>query len=288
MRLVAYGEHLHADGLFESFVLTDELDGYDAARPFPRPAVCRARAAPDARRDPDLGRAHPPRGRTVARRFHAAGYNHRDLYCCHFFVKEPEPGRFEIRLIDLQRVQRRRRFRRRWIVKDLAQLAYSAPRIGSSVRTRWPSCGTTWACGSSRPSRQTAGARGSGQATTHGTADLGIDCVRIGLVIEQFDPAPGRPGTMDLPVRRRLVRRGHEVHVVADHFSRGDRRRLPIVAHRVECAGSRRAISPPPPRPGSARWPLDVIHDMGCGWYCDVFQPHGGCACCGGRAKPAR
>ncbi len=36
--------------------------------------------------------------------------------------------RREIRLIDLQRVQRRRWFRRRWIVKDLAQLAWSAPR----------------------------------------------------------------------------------------------------------------------------------------------------------------
>ena len=64
----------------------------------------------------------------VARRFHAAGYNHRDFYCGHFFVREPARGKFEIRLIDLQRVQRRRRFRRRWIVKDLAQLVWSAPR----------------------------------------------------------------------------------------------------------------------------------------------------------------
>ena len=31
-------------------------------------------------------------------------------------------------MIDLQRVQRRRRFRRRWLVKDLAQLAWSVPR----------------------------------------------------------------------------------------------------------------------------------------------------------------
>ena len=29
---------------------------------------------------------------------------------------------------DLQRVQHRARFRQRWLVKDLAQLAYSAPR----------------------------------------------------------------------------------------------------------------------------------------------------------------
>ena len=51
-----------------------------------------------------------------------------NFYCCHFFVREDAPGEFAIRLIDLQRVQHRRRFRRRWLVKDLAQLAYSAPR----------------------------------------------------------------------------------------------------------------------------------------------------------------
>ena len=63
----------------------------------------------------------------IARRFHAAGFNHRDFYCCHFLVKETSPGRFDVRLIDLQRVQRRRWFRRRWIVKDLAQLASMSP-----------------------------------------------------------------------------------------------------------------------------------------------------------------
>jgi hypothetical protein len=62
------------------------------------------------------------------RRFHAAGYNHRDLYCCHLFVREAAPGRFAMRMIDLQRVQHRRWLRRRWIVKDLAQLAWSVPR----------------------------------------------------------------------------------------------------------------------------------------------------------------
>ena len=75
----------------------------------------------------------------IARRFHAAGYNHRDFYTCHFLVKEPSPGQFDVRLIDLQRVQRRRWFRRRWIVKDLAQLAYSAPRdrIGPKEWIAW-------------------------------------------------------------------------------------------------------------------------------------------------------
>ena len=68
----------------------------------------------------------------IARRFHAAGFNHRDFYCCHFLTKETWPGQFDVRLIDLQRVQKRRWLRRRWIVKDLAQLAAMSPddRVG--------------------------------------------------------------------------------------------------------------------------------------------------------------
>ena len=68
----------------------------------------------------------------IARRFHAAGFNHRDFYACHFLTKEISPGQFDVRLIDLQRVQKRRWLRRRWIVKDLAQLASMSPddRVG--------------------------------------------------------------------------------------------------------------------------------------------------------------
>ncbi len=84
----------------------------------------------------------------LARRFHRAGYNHRDFYLCHFLARPPQsrPGKsqdatkpppdaaelasepaFELVLIDLQRVQYRPPFRLRWLVKDLAQLNYSAP-----------------------------------------------------------------------------------------------------------------------------------------------------------------
>jgi heptose I phosphotransferase len=75
----------------------------------------------------------------VARRFHTAGFNHRDFYCCHFFIQESCDGRFAVRLIDLQRVEQRRRWRARWIIKDLAQLAYSAPgeRVTRTLRMRF-------------------------------------------------------------------------------------------------------------------------------------------------------
>jgi heptose I phosphotransferase len=123
MRLVAYGEKHHADGLQESFVITEELEEFAELPQYLRRNYSGKRAQQNERKLLQLVREIAG----IVRRFHGAGYNHRDMYCCHFFVKEPLPGSREIRLIDLQRVQRRRWFRRRWIVKDLAQLAWSAP-----------------------------------------------------------------------------------------------------------------------------------------------------------------
>jgi hypothetical protein len=129
MRVVACGEQLRDDGRLESFLLTEELSGYSELaglleRRFPP-------GQPRGRRDVEL-RGLLGQVARMARRFHDAGYNHRDLNCYHFLVRECGPGEFDVRLIDLQRVQHRRWRRRRWIVKDLAQLAASAPagRIG--------------------------------------------------------------------------------------------------------------------------------------------------------------
>jgi heptose I phosphotransferase len=122
MRVVACGDKLHDDGRFESFLLTEELAGYSELEGFLRSRF----AAAETRTDPDLARLLVQVA-DIARRFHAAGYNHRDFNCYHFLVKELSPGRIDVRLIDLQRVQHRRWLRRRWIVKDLAQLASTAP-----------------------------------------------------------------------------------------------------------------------------------------------------------------
>lgn len=126
MELAAYGESLSDDGLLESFLLTPELEGYAQLDDFLRNRFASLNTEGGAR-DAQLQRliGHVA---AIARQFHDAGFNHRDLYCCHFFVHERATGDFDIRLIDLQRVQLRTRMRRRWIVKDLAQLAYSAPR----------------------------------------------------------------------------------------------------------------------------------------------------------------
>lgn len=71
-----------------------------------------------------------------ARRMHQLGINHRDLYLCHFrrekrSLAEANPRCY---LIDLHRAQLRRRVPRRWLVKDLAGLYFSAMDCGLSRR----------------------------------------------------------------------------------------------------------------------------------------------------------
>ena len=127
MRVAAWGERLHPDGRLESYLMTEELEGYRPLEQFFAEPFGQLEAHSGATRNRDLRRLIRLVA-DIARRFHGAGYNHRDFYCCHFFVKESSSGRFDVRLIDLQRVQHRIRFRRRWLVKDLAQLSYSASR----------------------------------------------------------------------------------------------------------------------------------------------------------------
>jgi heptose I phosphotransferase len=129
MPLVAYGQKLYADGRLESFLLSEELPGYCELQDFiQRRFLPRSTVRPP---EPFLRRLIVQVA-DIARRFHAAGFNHRDFYCCHFLVKETSPDECDVRLIDLQRVQKRRWLRRRWIVKDLAQLASMSPddRVG--------------------------------------------------------------------------------------------------------------------------------------------------------------
>ncbi|HEV3022292.1 MAG TPA: lipopolysaccharide kinase InaA family protein, partial [Pirellulales bacterium] len=130
--LVACGRRLRGDGTAESFVLTEELAGFTQLDHFLRrrfPAVEQAVEGPGGNlpRDRELD-ALIRSVADAAARFHGLGFNHRDFYCCHFFIRETLRGRFDVHLIDLQRVEHRRWLRRRWLVKDLGQLAYSAPR----------------------------------------------------------------------------------------------------------------------------------------------------------------
>jgi hypothetical protein len=63
----------------------------------------------------------------LTRRFHGGGFIYKDYYLSHIFVAIGE-----MHFIDLQRVKGPRRFRWRWLVKDLGALAYSAQLAGAT------------------------------------------------------------------------------------------------------------------------------------------------------------
>lgn len=70
----------------------------------------------------------------MIRRMHDAGWHHQDLYLCHV-LQVPAADREELHLIDLGRVRRHSQLRaQHWIVKDLAQLNYSARLVAPSER----------------------------------------------------------------------------------------------------------------------------------------------------------
>ncbi|MEO5657279.1 MAG: lipopolysaccharide kinase InaA family protein [Nitrospiria bacterium] len=101
----------------ESFLLTEELSGFQSVE-------TRWRTTPPG---PAEKRAMIVQIADLTRRMHAQGFNHRDFYLCHLFVRlDPIEG-WQWRVLDLQRVDRRRWFRSRWLIKDLAALNYSAP-----------------------------------------------------------------------------------------------------------------------------------------------------------------
>jgi len=75
----------------------------------------------------------------TAAALHRAPLHHRDLYLCHFLARPAAPA--DVRLIDAARVRKLPRlFRRRWVVKDLAQFWYSTTKhrqITDKQRDAW-------------------------------------------------------------------------------------------------------------------------------------------------------
>ena len=71
-----------------------------------------------------------------SRRMHQAGINHRDFYICHFHLDEATLSSRQPRccLIDLHRAQMRSHTPRRWLIKDLAGLYFSAMDCGLTQR----------------------------------------------------------------------------------------------------------------------------------------------------------
>jgi UDP-glucose:(heptosyl)LPS alpha-1,3-glucosyltransferase len=101
--------------------------------------------------------------------------------------------------------------------------------------------------------------------------------MKVALVVERFDPRRGGLEQWSARFAAELARRGHEVHVVAERFSAAAEK-LPLVRHVLGPTGTRLGFAAAAER-ALDRLAVDVVHDTGAGWRCDVFQPH-----CGSRA----
>ncbi len=97
--------------------------------------------------------------------------------------------------------------------------------------------------------------------------------MQVALVLRQFDPRRGGLEQWTSRFAERLHQRGHEVHVVAQRFG-PTCPRAAVVPHLVE--GNSPMVFAEAAQARLMALAPDVIHDMGAGWYCDVFHPHGG------------
>ena len=98
--------------------------------------------------------------------------------------------------------------------------------------------------------------------------------MKIGLVLERFDPERGGLEHWTWQFARSVTARGHEVHVIAFDFH-PDAASRSIIPHQLEMPRSRvdrgKVIAAHLPALG-----LDIVHDMAIGWSADIIHPHGG------------
>ena len=133
LTIAGYGKRGLNPARQQSFLITDELTGVQSLEDYCR----RWQQSPPPYA---VKKTLVSRVAAIARRFHGAGINHRDFYLCHFLLGgDPETRReavfsSPIYLIDLHRARIRGRVPRRWLVKDLGALYYSALHCGLNRR----------------------------------------------------------------------------------------------------------------------------------------------------------
>ncbi|HDK37677.1 MAG TPA: lipopolysaccharide core heptose(I) kinase RfaP, partial [Thiolapillus brandeum] len=130
MHLEAYGQEGWIPARRKSFVVTRELENTNSLEDY---------CAGWAQQPPPFAQKKRliKRVAQMTRQLHRNGVNHRDLYICHFLLQQPWNGDDEdlhLYLIDLHRVQLRKAVPRRWLVKDIGSLYFSAMDIGLTQR----------------------------------------------------------------------------------------------------------------------------------------------------------
>ena len=98
--------------------------------------------------------------------------------------------------------------------------------------------------------------------------------MKVGMVVERFDPLRGGLEQWTYRLALKLAERGHEIHMVSREFTERTRH-MPMIAHHLAHVHTPLAFAAAA-EAKLASLDLDVIHDMGVGWYNDIFHPHGG------------
>ncbi len=130
MTPVAYGREGWNPAAIDSLLITEELQGCVSLEDY----TDGWRQNPPA---PSLKWILIRRLARIARTMHENGVNHRDFYLCHFLLQQPWDGTeagLHIYVIDLHRVQMRNSTPRRWVVKDIGSLWFSAMLLGLTRR----------------------------------------------------------------------------------------------------------------------------------------------------------
>ncbi|MDH3673351.1 MAG: lipopolysaccharide core heptose(I) kinase RfaP [Gammaproteobacteria bacterium] len=135
MKIAAYGEEGINPATRRSFIVTEALNGTTSLEKW-APSF---KQAEDTKEKIKLKRALIREVAQISRHLHANGINHRDFYLCHFLLDiphgtAPSPENIKLYLIDLHRVQVRKRVPQRWIIKDIAGLFFSSMDLGLTAR----------------------------------------------------------------------------------------------------------------------------------------------------------
>jgi len=98
--------------------------------------------------------------------------------------------------------------------------------------------------------------------------------MKIGIVIPDLDRSRGGLSQWCWQFVDAVAQRGHEVHIVTQQL--GDEALPARVESHLIAKSKSRMIFAQTAAQRVQGLQLDVVHDMGGGWHCDVFQPHGG------------
>lgn len=131
MRIAAYGEEGINPATRKSFVVTDALHDTQSLEKW-APKFLAAEGFDGKIR---LKRAIITKIAKIGRRLHTNGINHRDFYLCHLLLDLSEEtglslDNLTLYVIDLHRMQIRKRVPQRWAVKDIAGVFFSSMDLG--------------------------------------------------------------------------------------------------------------------------------------------------------------